>query len=140
MRLWHKDLIPVLPRQQLLGQWRECGAIARNISESGTPNHILVNKIMDYPLGHFYWYSRIVCDEMEERGFNPNWEKFRDYPIFQHKVFIMISYGEIFKAWHNKRYLLQCYSNLEEKYDCGGIPKKDWQEIVNKVYSLQAIF
>lgn len=24
MRLWHKDLIPYLPRQQLLGQWREC--------------------------------------------------------------------------------------------------------------------
>jgi uncharacterized protein (TIGR02328 family) len=33
MRLWHKDLISVLPRQQLLGQWRECCLIARNIAE-----------------------------------------------------------------------------------------------------------
>ena len=39
MRLWHKDLISVLPRQQLLGQWRECCLIARNIAEKNTPNH-----------------------------------------------------------------------------------------------------
>ena len=37
MRLWHKDLIYVLPRQQLLGQWRECCLIAKNIAEKGTP-------------------------------------------------------------------------------------------------------
>ena len=49
MRLWHKDLIDVLPNGQLLGQWRECCAIARNIKAKGTPNHLLVNKIMDYP-------------------------------------------------------------------------------------------
>ena len=47
MRLWHKDLIPYLPRQQLLGQWRECCCIVRNIAMLGTPNHILVNKVMD---------------------------------------------------------------------------------------------
>lgn len=28
MRLWHKDLIHYLPRQQLIAQWRECCAIA----------------------------------------------------------------------------------------------------------------
>lgn len=28
MRLWHIDLIPVLPREQLVAQWRECSAIA----------------------------------------------------------------------------------------------------------------
>ena len=27
MRLWHQDLIPYLPRQQLLGQHRECCAL-----------------------------------------------------------------------------------------------------------------
>jgi uncharacterized protein (TIGR02328 family) len=27
MRLWHIDLIDVLPRQQLLGQHRECTAL-----------------------------------------------------------------------------------------------------------------
>lgn len=24
VRIWHKDLIPDIPRKQLLGQWREC--------------------------------------------------------------------------------------------------------------------
>ena len=30
MRLWHKDLLPFLPRQQLLSQLRECVAIAKD--------------------------------------------------------------------------------------------------------------
>lgn len=43
MRLWHKELIPYLPRQQLIAQWRECCAIASNLASKGTPNHLLVN-------------------------------------------------------------------------------------------------
>ena len=69
MRLWHKDLIGVLPRQQLLGQWRECCAIAKNIYLNNTPNHILVNKIMNYPIEHFERYSELVQKEMKNRGF-----------------------------------------------------------------------
>ena len=57
MRLWHKYLIPYLPKQQLLGQWRECCCIARNININGTPNHILVNKIIDYPYSHKNTYA-----------------------------------------------------------------------------------
>ena len=30
MRLWHQDLIPKLPRPQLLGQHRECCALRGN--------------------------------------------------------------------------------------------------------------
>ena len=52
VRLWHKDLIQYLPRQQLLGQWREVCAIARNIAVNGTTNHVLVNKVLDYGAGH----------------------------------------------------------------------------------------
>lgn len=69
MRLWHKDLIPVLPRQQLLGQWRECCAIMSNIAKKGTPNHVLVNKVMDYNHDHFYTYALHVKDEMRKRGY-----------------------------------------------------------------------
>ena len=32
MRLWHKDLICVLPKNQLLGQWREVCLIAKEIA------------------------------------------------------------------------------------------------------------
>lgn len=48
MGLWHKDLIEKLPREQLVAQWRECSAIAGNLITKGTPNHILVNKILNY--------------------------------------------------------------------------------------------
>lgn len=35
MRLWHYDLLDVLPRQQLCSQLRECVAIAKDIYEKG---------------------------------------------------------------------------------------------------------
>lgn len=64
MRLWHYQLLPYLPRLQLISRWRECCCIAKNIAEKGAPNHILVNKIMDYPIDHFVEYSCNVCMEM----------------------------------------------------------------------------
>lgn len=37
----------------------------------------------------------------------------------------------IFYDWHNKRYLNQCLYNLQEKYDCGGIPDDEWKRITD---------
>ena len=129
MRLWHKSLIPVLPDKQLLGQWRECCAIAKSISEKGTPNHILVNKIMNYPLDEFNTYAMFVAHEMKDRGFEVNVEKFYKYC---HEINVLTK-GMIFRGWHNDRYLDQCYYNLQEKFDCGGIDAADWQ-IIDKFY------
>ena len=126
MRLWHKDLIPVLPKQQLLGQWRECCCIARNIAVNGTPNHLLVNKVMDYPAGHLYLYGAEVVGEMRKRGYNADFYKFNRYfEPFPH----ISGHNELFKHWHDDRYLLQCYYNLQEKYDCGGITEDEWKVI-----------
>ena len=33
---------------------------------------------------------------------------------------------ELFWGWHDQRYLRQCYYNLEEKADRGGIPNDEW--------------
>ena len=79
MRLWHKDLIHVLPRQQLLSQWRECCCIARNIAVNGTPNHLLVNKILDYPIYHFTNYAQFICWEMKRRNYKCNETTFSKY-------------------------------------------------------------
>lgn len=129
MRLWHKDLIAVLPRQQLLGQWRECCAIARNISINGTPNHLLVNKIMDYPLSHFFSYSLKVQQEMQNRGYECYWKKFEKYISKSEILPADGDFDDIFSDWHNDRYFLQCYYNLQEKFDCGGISFDDWMKI-----------
>lgn len=33
----------------------------------------------------------------------------------------------------NERYLKQCYYNLQEKYDCGGISKEEWMKVYKYV-------
>ena len=126
MRLWHKDLIPYLPRQQLLSQYRECCCIAKNISENGTPNHILVNKIMDYPIEHFIAYTTLVKQEMQKRGYKCNISRFTKW--LEWDAFKILP-SEIFKDWHNTRYLKQCLFNLQEKADCNGITIDEWQKI-----------
>lgn len=137
MRLWHKDLITsnVLPRQQLLSQWRECCCIARAIAVDGTPNHILVNKIMDYPLSHFYTYSMIVCDEMKRRGYKVNAKAFNKFiehlDMSSNDYTNKVEYDDLFKEWHNDRYLQQCLFNLEEKRHCNGITSEEWYQIIN---------
>lgn len=125
MRLWHKDLVPYLPRQQLLGQWRECCAIVKK----GTPNHILVNKIMDYSFEHFIAYITLIKNEMKKRNYKYNIKCITDY--LQWNSF-SIRYEDIFATWHNDRYLKQCFYNLQEKYDCGGISEEEWKKIENK--------
>ena len=136
MRLWHKDLLCVLPKQQLVSQWRECCAIARTIAVIGTPNHILVNRIMDYPISHFYAYAHLVIEEMNKRGFAIT---VTAYAKFEEYIFKIVdksdveqnepSFETLFYNWHNDRYLWQCFYNLEEKHDCGAITDEEWQQI-----------
>ena len=136
MRLWHKDLIEALPREQLVAQWRECSAIAGNIITKGTPNHILVNKIMNYPMDHFISYSWHVRNEMTRRGYRTMdsvWNKILQTREVDYGDFHILSIEELFPGWHNAQYLTQCYYNLEEKYDCGGIAQ-EWFEKIEKVY------
>lgn len=131
MRLWHKDLINKLPREQLVAQWRECSAIAGNIKTKGTPNHILVNKIMDYPLNDFISYAFYVRQEMNRRGYrtmNNVWEKIVSVANNDYNI---LPINEIFSDWHNDTYWIICYYNLKEKWLCGGIKQEDWENIDN---------
>lgn len=128
MRLWHKDMISILPREQLVSQWREGSAIAGRIIKNGTPNHILVNKIINYPMNHFITYMAAVRAEMTKRGYrtmNSVWEKIiacaPDYNI--------LPLSEIYNEWMNDTYWTICYYNLKEKWMCGGIKNEDWQRI-----------
>lgn len=133
MRLWHKDLIPVLPRQQLVAQWRELCCIMRNISKNGSPNHILVNKVADYHVFHFLSYASLICNEMEKRGYKVSKitrKKFLDMAATSADKFNSENnWCEIFEDWHNNRYFKQCYYNLQEKYDCGEISQEEWDKI-----------
>lgn len=137
MRLWHFNLIPYLPRQQLIAQWRECCVIASNLAKKGTPNHLLVNKILDYHYSDFTEYANMVIKEMNHRGYKvssvskSNFEK--NILSFLKKIDLTEEAKKktvsMFANWHTDRYLIQCIYNLQEKYDCGGINQSDWEKI-----------
>jgi len=135
MRLWHKDLIDVLPNQMLVAQWRELSAIVGKINKVGSPNHRLVNLVLDYDKSEFLRYTNMIYEEMKRRNMKPA-KKVYD-KIFEYCEFFEERPNNLFEGWHNKRYLRQCYHNLEEKYDRGIIDNTEWKRIENKYQGLR---
>lgn len=128
MRLWSKQLIEYLPSKQLLSQWREIVAIIGSIKKKGFPNHILVNKIMDYPLNHFSSYAKLVIIQMNKRGYKLNKEKI-EY-VYNFCGNPNIPFDDIYIDWHNDEYIKICLYNMYEKYICGGISTKEWDNLM----------
>lgn len=132
MRLWHKSMIKFLPDMQLKGQWRECALIAHELTEHGTPNHLLVNKVTEYPTDEFYTYCMLVLCEMRKRGFNSSVSSHQRVADLRGKI---ISVQDLFDGWHDKNYLRICYSNLAEKHFYGvgksRITDEEWQRLVD---------
>jgi uncharacterized protein (TIGR02328 family) len=134
MRLWHKDLISALPREQLIAQWRELSAIAGNILTKGTPNHLLVNKIMEYPFDHFITYAAAIREEMTKRGYRTMDSVWKKITSVANNDYNIIPIEEIYTKWMNFEYFMICYMNLREKFLCNGITQKDWDNI-HQVYT-----
>lgn len=125
MRLWHKALIPYLPKQQLLGQWRELNSIYKRQNR-----HILINFIYDYDPVMLYYYSKLVINEMDKRHYNINLDNFIEYfKVKDPNKDIVFDIDEIYRYKMDDRYLKQNLYNLQEKYDCGGISEDDWDRI-----------
>ena len=122
MRLWHEKLIPLLPRQQLLGQHRECCALRG--AGWGKP-HATVNYVFDHPKEYLYCYHRKVMCEMEKRGYFPNilWynEHYRgkntpiDYSISTAVVNDLLRSNSVIYPEHDDRYMAECINNLATK-------------------------
>ena len=136
MRLWHTKLIGVLPKEQLVAQWRELSAIAGAIQKNGTPNHILVNFVLNYDYDHFISYAYYVREEMTKRGYrtmNSVWDKItslkNDYTI--------LPLHETYKEKMNNTYLTICFYNLYEKMLCGGIQEPNSSNIVSLYYKIK---
>lgn len=124
MRLWHYKLIHLLPRNQLLGQWRELNSIYKK-----QDRHILINYIYDYPKEDLYIYSILVINELKKRNYN---FKLINFNMYFSDISDNINYIPFINKM-NDRYLIQCLYNLQEKYDCGGITDKDWK-IIESTY------
>ena len=136
MRLWDKRLIYVLPREQLIAQWRELSAIAGNILKKGTPNHILVDQIMNYSFDHFLSYALLVRGVMTERGYRTMdkvWDKITSIKSdYKENLFQLQPFDTIYSDWMNNEYFIICYYNLKEKWLRGGIKDEDWNKIEEK--------
>lgn len=120
MRLWNINLIDVLPKAQLVAQWRELSAIAGAIQKNGTPNHILVNFVLDYDFDHFISYAQLVRNEMTKRGYR-TMQSVMDKIISLKPNYNIIAFDNIYKDKMTDDYLQICYWNLYEKFICGGI-------------------
>jgi len=128
MRLWDISIFPYLPREQLVSQWRECSAIAGAIQKNGTPNHLLVNFVLNYDYNHFISYCFYLREEMTARGYrtmNSVWEKI----ISLKPDYAILHQSEIYPYQFNQTYKEICFYNLLEKYMCGGITLNDWEKI-----------
>lgn len=128
MRLWHYELIPYLPNSQLLAQKRECDLIWSDLAKGKQTNHILINYMWQYkdPATELCIYYSLLAAEFEKRGFKFNY-KIPDDVVDDGVVIDPIP----FYRHHNFNYLLQCFYNLEEKYERG---QKDFsKEQYNKL-------
>lgn len=128
MRLWHESLIPHLPRQQLLGQHRECCALRGK--GWGRP-HATVNYAFQHPIEWLVCYHYRVMSEMLNRGYQVDNKWFR--VTYRGKSIGFVDSGSIsakkvsFKSViseykgepiypeHNDEYLQECLDNLRSK-------------------------
>lgn len=129
MRLWHQKLLPYLPRQQLLGQHRECAALRG--AGWGRP-HSTVNYVFKHPPVALIAYHYAVMDEMERRGYHPdpvwrdtNWrggklgrsdeKEWNCGPALTDYLMCAEADGCLFYQEHDDAYLEECLENLHSK-------------------------
>lgn len=135
MRLWHYKMISALPRKQLISQLRECVQIGKALKEKGTPNHIIVNRVIPFFPNDYAKYCKLLVDEIRSRNYNVSTstiEKLNSCcSCYIEQLSNIKLDAEIFPGFHNKRYGIQCYYNLQEKYDDGIVPESEWKNVEN---------
>lgn len=116
MRLWHERLLPFLPRQQLLGQHRECAALRG--AGWGKP-HATVNYVFNHSPYLLYRYHLLVMEEMEKRGYQPDplWKKahYRGKVAEVYTDLEPLTVTTPIYPEHDEAYLVECLENLAAK-------------------------
>ena len=127
MRLWHYKLIGVLPKSQLVAQWRELNAIFAK-----EDRHILINYVYDHPKEYLQVYAAQVFLEMMKRGYKVR--SLTNYANYFKDCDLSFEFDEHYPE-HDTEYLTVCYWNLREKWRRGQKDLTDdvWKGI-EKVY------
>ena len=116
MRLWHQSLIPRLPRQQLLGQHRECCALRGG---GWGKKHTTVQYVFKYDPYKLFQYHCLVMDEMTARGYQvaPAWRvaTYRGKTLPPYHDLSPIDPTDPLYPEHDADYLQACLINLRHK-------------------------
>lgn len=116
MRLWHEDLISKLPRQQLLGQHRECCALRGG---GWGKNHATVNYVFNHSPYKLFQFHEKVMLEMAQHGYHidalwldPNYRGLKTSPYIDLASVPLTTpiYPE-----HDHDYYVECLCNLRKK-------------------------
>lgn len=122
MRLWHYKLISYLPRQQLLGQHRECAALR---GKGWGRKHATVDYVFRHSPNNLIAYHLAVMAEMEKRGYKPDsiWKdgNYRGKVLGYQENWSnaaemkqILNNGTFYEE-HNDVYLKECLENLANK-------------------------
>lgn len=132
MRLWHYELLPYLPDLQFKGQLRELVAIMHDWRDKGKTNHLLINRVMEYPkndLARYFVRYEALYQKRYGAWLTKYWyecAEFDDTPAEQRS-------NGCFDGWHDKEYLRVCMANLYEKHYFGigksRITDEEWQRL-----------
>ena len=125
MRLWPLAILDQLPRQQLLGQHRECCALR---GKGWGRKHATVDYVFRHPYFYLFAYHKRVLDEMIRRGYSfaIEWgcsdyrgQKLGDehsaFTSWNHKTIEYLKRFEPVYPEHDVKYLDECIANLAAK-------------------------
>lgn len=117
MRLWHEELIPILPRAQLLGQHRECCALRGN---GWGKKHSTVDYVFRHNPNKLFLYHSLIMKEMTLRGYridkkwlDPKYRGKKSTPYLTLEIPSTLPHPIYSK--HDKSYLQECIENLKQK-------------------------
>ena len=125
MRLWPLAILDQLPRQQLLGQHRECCALR---GKGWGRKHATVDYVFKHPYFWLFAYHKRIIDEMVKRGYRISIEwgcvDYRGKKMGdEHSRFTSWSYLDVeylknnpsIYPEHDEAYLAECMANLARK-------------------------
>ena len=129
MYLYHYELIPLLPNEMLIMQWKDCYNILNYWEKDGN-----LAKKYEYIRNHdrrlYYYYVRRITDEMNSRNIRVNLQilkRINDFCNTQNNRWIKENYPE-----QDQYHLRECLYMLEERARLGYMDKEFWNAIYNK--------
>lgn len=125
MRLWPLAILDQLPRQQLIGQHRECCALR---GKGWGRKHSTVDYVFKHPYFWLFAYHKRIIDEMVKRGYRISIEwgcvdyrgkligdEHDGFTSWSHKDIEYLKTHNAIYPEHNETYMKECLENLARK-------------------------